>query len=416
MKKVKLLVVGAGCRGHGYARYVLDSPELAQVIGVAEPREYHRNRLAEEHNIPKENCYESWEQLAEREKFADAVIIATPDSEHTGPAVAFARKGYHMLLEKPMAPTEEECRQIVDEAVKNNIILAVCHVLRYTQYTAMLKKLLDDGVIGDIVSLQHLEPVGYWHFAHSYVRGNWRNEAESAPMLLAKSCHDLDWIHYVVGNDCRQISSFGNLKHFRSENKPSGAGMRCVDCSVERECPYSAIKLYLDLMLDKGETRWPVDVITSDTTREGVLKALKEGPYGRCVYECDNDVCDHQVVNMLFDNKATATFTVTGFTEITARRTSIFGTKGELYGDGRYIKTYDFLTDKHSTIDTLSSGATVTSGHGGGDWGLMKNFIESVGTDDPSLIISGPKETLDSHLLVFYAEKARKENLVMEMD
>lgn len=416
MKKVQLLVVGAGSRGHGYADYVLSNPEKAEVIGVAEPRRYHRELMAKKHNIPPENCYESWEPLAERKKFADAVIIATPDREHTQPAIAFARQGYDMLLEKPMAPFEDECRDIVEEAKKNDIILAVCHVLRYTRYTQTLKKMLDEKVIGDIVSLQHLEPIGYWHYGHSYVRGNWRNETESAPMLLAKSCHDLDWIHYIMGSNCRQISSFGNLKHFRSENKPEGAGMRCLDCSVERQCPYSAVKLYLDMMLEKGETRWPVDVITTDTTREGIIKALKEGPYGRCVYECDNDVCDHQVVNMLFDNGSTASFTVTAFTEVTGRRTSIFGTRGELYGDGQYIKYIDFMTDKHTVIDTHSEGATVTSGHGGGDYELMKSFIEAVGKQNPSLILSGPQETLDTHLMVFYAEKARKENKVIEMD
>jgi len=416
MKKVKLLVAGAGSRGHGYARYALERPDEAEVIAVAEPRKFYREKMVQDHNIPARNIYESWEEMAEREKFADAVIIATPDREHTQPAIAFARRGYHILLEKPMAPTEEECRQIVEEAIKHDIILAVCHVLRYTQYTQTLKKMLTEGAIGDIVSLQHLEPIGYWHYAHSYVRGNWRNEAESAPMLLAKSCHDLDWIHYIMGSDCRKLSSFGNLKYFRRENKPTGAGMRCVECSIERKCPYSAIKLYIDMNISKGQTEWPVDVVTPDTSREGVLKALQKGPYGRCVYECDNDVCDHQVVNMVFEDDATASFTVTAFTEVTGRRTSIFGTDGELYGDGRYINLLDFHTDRHSRIDTHSEGATVTSGHGGGDWNLVKDFVEAVGTDNPSLVISGPKETLDSHLMVFYAEKARKQNSVVEMD
>ena len=180
------------------------------------------------------------------------------------------------------------------------------------------------SAIGDIVSIQHLEPVGYWHQAHSYVRGNWRKESESSSMLLAKSCHDLDWIRYIMGARCVAVSSFGSLKHFRKEEKPSGAGERCLDCSYEPRCPYSALKIYLG-RIEKGQVEWPVNVITEDVSREGVQAALRDGPYGRCVYECDNDVVDNQVVNLLFEGGRTAAFTMTGFSEYQDRKTRIFG-------------------------------------------------------------------------------------------
>ena len=414
MNPVKLLIIGGGGRGSGYATFATEHPDLAKVVGVAEPREFYRNRLVEDHDIPAENVFTDWKAAAERERFADAVIIATQDNMHADPAEAFANLGYHMLLEKPMAPNEADCRRIVAAAVENKIIFAVCHVMRYTRYTQELKAVVDSGAIGEVVSLQHLEPVGYWHQAHSFVRGNWGNEAASSPMLLAKSCHDLDWIRYVMDARCLKVSSFGSLFHFRKENKPAGAADRCLECSVEADCPYSAKKIYLG-MLERGKTGWPVDVLTPDVTPEGVTQALRDGPYGRCVYECDNDVVDNQVVNMLFEGGRTASFIMTAFNEAGHRKTHIFGTRGEIYGDGSKITLFDFLTDTTEVIDTDSADASILGGHGGGDYGLMSGFIAAVAAGDPSKILSGPAETLETHLMAFAAEQARRENSVIDV-
>lgn len=415
-KPVTLVVAGAGSRGTGYARFALEHPDRAKVVGVAEPREFYRERLAKDHDIPRESVFADWKELAAREKFADAAIVATQDAMHVGPAVEFARKGYHLLLEKPMAPSEEGCRRIVDAAMKNEVILAVCHVLRYTAYTRRLKKIIDSGAIGEVVSVQHLEPVGYWHMAHAFVRGNWRNEQESSFMLLSKSCHDLDWLRHIVGARCLKVSSFGSLKHFRKEEKPAEAGdaARCLDCPHEPECPYSAKRIYLG-RVERGHTGWPVDVLTPEVTVESVTKALRDGPYGRCVYGCDNDVVDHQVVNMLFEGGKTAAFTMVGLTEMGGRKTRVFGTKGELYGDGTVIEHYDFLTEKKERIDTRATDASVLGGHGGGDYGLMDGFIAAVAEKDPTRILSGPEETLETHLMVFAAERSRREGRVVEL-
>jgi predicted dehydrogenase len=418
MKQVSIIIVGAGGRGRGYARFSKANPERLKIVGVAEPREFYRNEMTQKYNIPPSNVFTDWQEVADREKFADAVIIATDDSMHTGPSIAFAQKGYNILLEKPMAPTEQECRKIIEAVKANSVILGVCHVMRYTHYTCAIKKLLDSGVIGDIVSIQHLEPVGFWHQAHSFVRGNWRNEKESSPMLLAKSCHDLDWISYIMGVKCESISSFGSLKHFRKEEKPRAAGdaKRCLDCPIESECPYSAVKIYIRDRLEKGCVLWPVNVLTPDTTTEGVTKALREGPYGRCVYECDNDVVDNQVVNMLFEGGRTVSFTMTAFNKSGARKTSIFGTKGELYGDGSKIHHYDFFTDRTEVIETAASDSSILGGHGGGDSGIMDSFVSAVADNAPEKIISGPDETLASHLIVFAAEKARRNNCVVNIN
>lgn len=416
MKPVNYIIIGAGSRGTGYATYALAHPDRADVVGVAEPREAARMRLVAEHDIPPENIYTDWQEVAVREKFADAAVITTQDAMHTEPAIALAEKGYHLLLEKPMAPTAEECQRIVAAVKANHVMLAVGHVLLYTAYTQTLKKMLDDGAVGEIVSIQHLEPVGYWHQAHSFVRGNWRNEAESSFMLLAKSCHDLDWIRYIMGEKCRSVSSFGALKHFRRAEKPPEAGeaLHCLDCAYEPKCPYSAKKIYLG-RLARGQTGWPVNVLTFDVTMEGVTEALRTGPYGRCVYECDNDVVDNQVVNMFFEGGKTASFTMTAFNQAAPRRTCIFGSRGEIYGDGVKIYLTDFLTDETTVVDTRSADASILGGHGGGDYGLISAFINAVANNDPSGLLSGPDETLESHLMVFAAEQARRENRVVNM-
>ena len=416
MKPVSYIVVGAGSRGTGYASYATAYPELAEVVGVAEPRDQARMRLVSDHDIAPDKIFLDWTEAAAREKFADAAIITTQDAMHTEPAIALAEKGYHLLLEKPMAQTADDCRRIVDAVKANGVMLAVGHVLLYTKFTQTLKKLLDAGTIGDIVSIQRLEPLGYWHQAHSFVRGNWRNEAESSAMLLAKSCHDIDWLRYIMGKKCRSVSSFGSLKHFRKEEKPAEAegATRCLECAFEPKCPYSAKQQYLGAVA-KGETDWPVNVLTFDTTLEGVIEALQTGPYGRCVYDCDNDVVDNQVVNMLFEGGKTAAFTMTAFTFGGHRRTGIFGTRGEIYGDGAKIHIKDFLTDEVKVIDTEAGEGNILGGHGGGDHGLMAAFVQAVATGDPSGLLSGPDETLESHLMVFAAEEARRKNVVVNI-
>ena len=414
MSVVRFIVAGAGLRGTEYASYATRRPEQAQVVGVADPNDFYRERMVRTHRIPAENCFLDWQAMARRPRFADAVIVATQDALHAAPAVAFARKGYHILLEKPMAPTEQACRRIVRAVEQAGVMLAVCHLMRYTTYTQHIKQIVDSGRIGEAVSIQHLEPVGYWHQAHAFVRGSWRNEVESSFMLLAKSCHDIDWISYILGDaHCLRVASFGGLNHFLRERKPAAAGdaRRCLDCAYEEACPYSAKRFYLGMVRD-GKGLWFTKV-TPDTTEEGMTKALQEGPYGRCVYECDNDVVDHQVVIMEFAGCRTAAFTMTAFNEGGGRRTRIFGTRGSISGDGRTLEVFDFLTEKRETIDTSTTDATMFGGHGGGDSAVMSRFIEAVATGDPGRILSGPATSLATHRIVFAAERARRSGRVV---
>lgn len=414
MKRPDIIIIGAGNRGTGYADYIAAHPKAARVVGVAEPRDFQRRQLAAKHGIAPENCALGWAEMAKRKKFADAVIIATQDAMHVEPAIAFARLGYDILLEKPLATNEADCRKLARVIRRTGVLCAVCHVLRYTNYTKRMKALIDRGLVGDVVSIDHLEPVGYWHQAHSFVRGNWRNEKMSSPMLLAKSCHDLDWLSHMVGQRCEKVQSFGSLKHFRKEEKPRGAAARCLDCKIEKTCPHSAKRLYLG-MVAKGREGWPLEVLAEKPTRASILKALRTGPYGRCVYSCDNDVVDHQVVNMEFAGGRTASFTMTAFCEGGHRKTRIFGTRGSLTGDGVMIEHFDFLTNKKTTHDTRAADGSIAGGHGGGDEGIMQAFLAAVATGDKTKVLSGIEESLESHLMVFAAERSRRENIVAEV-
>lgn len=416
--QVSVIVVGAGSRGENYSHFESLHPDRMKVVGVADPRKFARTKLQQKHKIVDENVFEDWQSMAEREKFADAALICTPDRLHKDPAVAFAKKGYHILLEKPMATTAEDCTAIVEACTQSGVMLSVGHVLRYDPTIHKIKELIEEGAIGDVIHIQHLEPVGFYHFAHSFVRGNWRNEAESSFALLAKSCHDIDLIHHWAGaRRCVKVSSFGSVSHFTKAQKPTGAGDRCVDCAIEPNCPYSARMIYLD-RVKQGHTGWPVSVICPNSYPdiESVTEALKTGPYGRCVYECDNDVCTNQVVNMEFEGGVTAAFSMVAFTEkLCERKTTIYGSKGELSYDGHDVRVFDFLSQR-STKHKASSDALKhfsMSGHGGADYHLMNAFISAVANNDPSFIRSGPQETLLSHLLVFEAERSRVESRVV---
>jgi predicted dehydrogenase len=423
---VSLLIVGAGSRGATFADWATRHPQDARVVAVAEPRDAYRDRLGDEHGIPPERRFRDWREAASAGRIADAAVVATLDRDHLEPALALAAQGYGLLIEKPLAATEAECVRIADATARAGIVAAVAHVLRYTPYTRLLKRVLDSGAIGEIVSIAHLEPVGFWHQAHSYVRGNWRREDETGPMVLAKCCHDLDWLGFLVGRECAAVSSFGSLLHLRPEQRPDGAADRCLDCALEPRCPYSAKRIYLD-PARRGETGWPVEVLDWPPTPANIERALREGPYGRCVWACDNDVVDHQVVNLLYEHGVTANLTMTAFTRMRERETRIFGTRGELYGDGETITVYDFAADR-TTREAVgagrsggeaagrdSSGVGVDGGHGGGDDGVMAAFVAAVAAGDPALVPTSPQETLASHRIAFAAEEARREGRVVSL-
>lgn len=418
-KSVTAILVGAGHRGNVYTTYSKVEPSKFKIISVADPKKYARQKIQETFNIPNDFVFTDWREVVARKKFADCVILTTQDRMHKEPAIAFSNLGYHILLEKPMSVSAEDCQEIAATVKKNGIMMMVCHVLKYMPLSNHIKSLIEDGTIGDIINIQLLEPVGFWHYAHSFVRGNWHREEDSSNFLLAKCCHDIDLICYFMGKHrCTTISSFGKLSHFTKENKPSNAASRCLHCpaDVEQSCPFSARKIYL-AKSEKGYKGWPLSAVVDNPDIENLTDALLHGPYGKCVYDLDNNVMSHQVVNMQFDNGATASFTAVAFTEkVCTRQLKIFGTKGEIQCsyDGPIIH-FDFNSNQSRTYQPKSNDITPCElrGHEGADFFIIKSFVEAILEQDPTKILTGVEESLASHLVVFAAEKARLENKVI---
>jgi predicted dehydrogenase len=405
---ISIALIGAGSRGlMSYAPYALENPNDVKIVAVAEPRDLHRKKAAHTYSINPENQFENYKDFFSKPKLADAVIIATPDKFHTEPTLLALENGYHVLLEKPMATSEDECRLIVNKSKEKSRLLAVCHVLRYSNFFKKLKEVLKSGAIGQIRTVRHIEQVGYWHHAHSYVRGNWRNSEESSPMILAKCCHDMDILVFLLEKRCIKISSFGSLGHFTKENKPAGASSRCIDCHLaDSGCPYSAKKFYFDKFYKK-EFNWPLDVITSDMSEAGITKALREGSYGRCVYECDNNVVDSQIASLEFEDGIHVSFTMTAFTNETKRRIEIYGSHGQVIGTEDQILIDNFTDKTQQIINIESSENSVKGGHLGGDFAIMRDFINAVRSNNPKYISSSAETSLESHLMAFAAERSR---------
>ena len=407
MKPVTAVILGAGSRGCSYAEYAKEYPDQLQIVAVAEPRADRLQLLGDALGIPEDRRYASWQELLEQPRMADCAFVCTLDDDHTAPAVNAMELGYHLLLEKPMSNTAEECRLIVQTAKKTGRKLAVCHVLRYTPFFMTLKELIDRGEIGEVTTINQIENVGYWHQAHSFVRGNWRTLRETSPMILQKSCHDMDIILWLMGKDCLRVQSFGSLRHFNMDNAPAGAPERCLDgCPHADSCPYYAPKLYMDM----SRTGWPVDVISTDLSEEGRRKALEEGPYGRCVYRCDNDVVDRQVVNLEFEGGAVATFTMTGLSADFSRQLKIFGTKGQIQAD---MGTKEIVLHRFGGEKQVIPVESAESGHGGGDFGILRDFLHVLREGGESR--TSAQVSLQSHLICFAAEKSRTEHIVVKL-
>ncbi len=447
------VLIGAGDRGyHAYAPYALECPDALRFVAVAEPNTERRARFAATHGIPPEAQFTDWRPLLAGEKRADAAFVTTLDRQHTGPALAALEQGYDVLLEKPMATTLEECVRLVQAAERTGRLLQICHVLRYAPFFEQLHEIVASGRLGEVLTVEHRENVSYWHMAHSYVRGNWRRSDVESPMILAKCCHDLDILTWNLGQ-ARRLSSFGQLQHFRPEKAPPGAPAYCLDgCPAAERCPWYAPRLYVELvpllrmarraprlaervvarlsLARPGLTRalrrllppldaaldyrgWPVSVISEDDSPEARLEALRRGPYGRCVYRCDNDVVDHQVVNLELESGATVAFTMHGHAHCEGRTLRYDGSRATLrgcfYPYRQQIEIHDHLTGERELIRFPTGG--MEEGHGGGDRRLVAGFVQAARGTAPPLTTA--RASLESHLLAFAAEEARIEGQVV---
>lgn len=412
MKTVTAVVIGAGDRGrHVYGTYALEHPEELTITAVAEPDEQRRREFQSLHGIPEERCFTGYEQLFCEPRLADAAFICTQDGMHYRPALLAKQAGYHVLLEKPISNTAEECVRIWKDCAREGEeeqVFAICHVLRYTPFFLQIKSMLEAGAVGRLANIQYEEDIGFYHFAHSYVRGHWRDSAASSPLVLAKSCHDLDILRWLVGSRPAAVSSSGSLLEFRPENSPPGAPEYCaLGCPAAKQCPYNAVRLYH--WFKPGN--FLRDIVELEDPAHDLGHALFHSGYGRCVYRCGNNVPDHQTVNLTFENGVEAQLTITAFSSKITRNVRIMGSRGEIVGDmARNTISYtDFATMKKTKIRL----DVPPEGHHGGDRGLTGSFIESIASGK-SALPTGLSQSLESHLMAFAAEKARTEHLVVD--
>ena len=434
MKNLEAVLAGAGSRGMmEFGAFALRYPQYLKFTAVVEPDPWRREEFAKLHGIPAERCFADLDSCLKCGKLADVLINTTPDREHFKVTKAAVEKGYHVFQEKPIAGTVEECVELLKLSRKTDRMIQIAHCLRFTTFYKEAVKILDSGYIGKPVTITYEENVTVTHMAHSYVRGICGRRADSSPMILAKSCHDLDiLVWFARGRKPLRVSSFGSLSFYRSENAPEGAPLRCTDgCPAEMECPFSAIKIYArsngpDLGYSGGG-QWQV---SKETSKEKRLEILKTSPYGRCVFRCGNDVVDHQVVNMEFEDGLTVSFTMNGFGALGAgemmkhfggsitggigRTFTVFGTKGVLHAPGYgHLEYTDFLNRQtHRSHTGFPEG-----GHGGGDYGVLRNFLDAVRTGNPAAMGNSLEEAVMSHIIGFAAEESRlNQGKVVEID
>ena len=404
---LRVAVIGAGVRGTNLARKLSSSGFDVSVTAVAEPDYEKRMSFATEIGLNREALYTGWEELTEKVSDCDAAIIATLDNQHAGPAIACINRGWHILLEKPLADTLDDCKLIVKTQRERKKIVAVCHTLRFMEGYLRVKQILADGAIGTLIHVEHMEAIGNLRFAHNYVRGRWAIAKNNTFLLLHKCSHDIDYINWLFTEQCLRVSSFGSLKYFTQDNAPQGSTKRCTDgCTLIDTCPYSAVRIYVDAPLDK----WPAGEVSTIHTREEHMNAVKNGPYGICVWHAGNDVVDHQVVMMEFEGGATATCTLSGYSASNGRRIRLQGTLGELLFDeaAGTISVKRFAGGNDKIIKIEAAGTYHPE-----DQIIVDEWLSSIINSTSVTVDAG--EALRTHAVVFAAEQSRIENRRIEM-
>lgn len=414
MEPLSAVLIGAGNRGRSvYAAWARRHPERLRVVAVAEPDDERRAATAAEHAIDPARCFRDWKDCLQAPRLADLAILATSDTLHVAPSLAAIECGYDVLLEKPIAPTAAECVRVVDAAARAGRLLQIGHVLRYTPFYQKVHEIVASGALGELVHLDLKEHIAAWHMTHSYVRGRFRNRAEAAPILLAKSCHDFDLICWLADRPAVRLASFGSLAHYRAEQAPAGAPARCTDgCPVQQSCPHDAVRFYVDPD-EKLARFWPWLDVSSDPRRESRRRALEGGRYGRCVYRCDNDVLDRQAVTIEFAGGLTASFSLHGFAAEEQRTIRVTGTRGELRGrlDGGIVEVTRpgvFGAERHEL-----GGSPL--GHFGGDVGLMEHVTALLAEGSRDGLQGRGRSALAGHLLGFAAERARETGSIVDV-
>ena len=405
----KIAIIGFGSRGQMFAR-IIKQQNNAELVAIAEPGENSRKKASIEFGVPESTCYASADEFFAQGKICDAIFLCTQDRQHYKMAITALELGYDICLEKPAAATLEECVAIRDTAIKLGRKVMLTHVMRYAPFYRHIKSLIDDGALGDIVTINQTENIAYWHFALSYVRGPWKKMEDSTPTIIAKCCHDLDLILWLMNKKCKSVSSFGSLYHFRSDKAPKGSAEHCADCdeSVREKCLYNAYKIYPERM-KHGVVGGTARLIGKDIV-EVIDK--REDAIAKCVYHSENNAIDNQVVNICFEDDSTAHLTMTAFSQECYRYLKVHGTQGEVYGNADegilYYTRYGQPQQKIDVNEAFNKlGVQLSGGHGGGDTYLYMDFIDYITNDSPSVTRTTIEKSIVSHMLGFKAEESR---------
>lgn len=423
---ITAIIVGAGHRALCYAKYARKCPDKLKIVGIADPNKMRREQTKKEFGFSDENCFESAEKLAEKEKFADAIINGTMDHQHVPTSIPLLEKGYDILLEKPIAISNEELDDFATVVKNTGRKVMICHVLRYVPFYVKMKEYVMSGKLGKIFNIQTAEHVSYHHMANCFIRGKWnRKDAGGSSILMAKCCHDLDLITWFMsGVAPLKVTSFGGLHYFNRENAPKDSGEYCLlDCPIEEKCLYSNRKINLD-----HPNRWSFYVWadyehlgeTTLSQKESFLKD-KSNPYSKCVWKSDNDVADRQSVMIEFADGTTATHNLVCGTSRAMRKIHIIGSEGELQGildDNKFVIRHFDTRPEHEYIETEHdlnfegdmSGAF--GGHGGGDLRLVADFVSVLSGNKPSISCTSLNDSLNGHKIGFYADKSMAENSI----
>ena len=408
---ITVSIIGVGARGgEAYGRYFHKLSDRYRITNLCDINQERLEKYGSIFGVPVENRFTDEGEFF-GEKRSDLLLVSTLDRLHVRMAKRGLELGYDILLEKPISDDPREITALVECANRVGRTVMVCHVLRYTAMMRKLKEILDSGAIGKLITIDHTENVGFWHEAHSYVRGNWRRSEDTTPMIMAKCCHDLDLIQSFVGARCRTVSSMGSLTYFKEENRPAGATDRCIDCALIESCPYSAKRVYIDMWkqpFGSPENAWPMNVITDELplTEARLTAAIEKGPYGRCVFACDNDVVDNQTVIMQFENDVTATLKMEAFVKNGGRNIRLFGSEGELElneSQDTIVLRKFFGEDKTWKISELTDDL---EGHGGGDHRMIDALYEVL-TDSNTKVDTSIENSVESHYMALAAEASR---------
>ena len=397
-----IIAIGAGNRMKTYMHYLEEHPQEVRLVAVVDCNELRRNHLADKFGVSQDNRFADYETFFQNPVPADAVFICTPDDEHFRPCLLAVQHGYNVLLEKPIAQSYEECL-ILDKAAKENgVDVCICHVMRYYPCYVKIKEIVDSHELGEIIAIHHTERVGMDRMTHSYVRGKWNRKALSNDMFTAKCCHDVDFILWLLGPDvhCRKVSSFGSLKWFRKENAPKNSSERCVNCIMEKDCPFSAVDLYWR----RSEWIRNIDVYNGESKEDAITRELKQGEIGRCVYHCENDVVDHQSVLIEMDNDITVDINMDCFTLSDYRDLQILFSNGELHCNEKTIHVTRY-NDRSEQIYDFSN-TLKDSFHAGADLKIVEEFLQFL-RHQKNHVTSLLPNSLPSHQLCFAVEQSR---------